>query len=70
MITLELLGNISGEEVLQMLDKFSALIGVKQDSIVEPDAPAGCALYYDCGYPYEATFYWYNSEAVFQFCGC
>ncbi|MFD2170730.1 hypothetical protein ACFSOY_12020 [Tumebacillus lipolyticus] len=54
-----------------MLDKFSALIGVKQDSIVEPDADVSCATHINCQtYPYEASFIWINNKPVFQHCGC
>ncbi|MFD2170726.1 hypothetical protein [Tumebacillus lipolyticus] len=54
-----------------MLNKFSALIGVKQVVSVEPEVLISCENSYDCtSYPFEATFHWYNNERVFQHCGC
>ncbi|MFD2170729.1 hypothetical protein [Tumebacillus lipolyticus] len=55
-----------------MLDKFSALIGVNRDSIVEPEAPADCAYHSSCtSYPYsEGLYVLLGNNWVFRQCGC
>ncbi len=57
-----------------MFTKFSALIGVKQESVVEPEAIIGCQNTPYCVTPSnrngEATYHWINGQAVFQYCDC
>ncbi|MFD2170725.1 hypothetical protein [Tumebacillus lipolyticus] len=57
-----------------MFTKFSALIGVKQQSVVEPEVEFGCQWKASCVTPGNkdgmATYYVIDRKAVFQYCGC
>ncbi len=54
-----------------MIAKFSALIGVKQETAsAEPEYAISCGSYPGCTDPRGAVFFWFNNQPVYQYCGC